>query len=170
MTAGRPPKPTHLKLITGTTRSHKRGAKSVGREPTASRSPLTPPDYLSPRALDAWGRIGPMLDRLGVLTTADEMALGELCEAFADMIEARASLAAPIDADGVTVAEGGSPVYTARTREGFVVRPRPEVTIIAEASKRLGALLGQFGMSPATRSKITLADAPKTDPLDGYFT
>lgn len=170
MAAGRPPTPTYLKIVKGTTRSHKRGGKPAGHEPTAPRSPLIPPEHLSPRALDAWGRIGPMLDRLGVLTTADEMALGELCNAFADVLEARASLARPVIADGTVIAEAGAVTYMTPTREGPMPRPRPELRLIAAASRRFEAMLGQFGLSPATRSKISLAGGTTTDPTDNYFT
>lgn len=174
--AGRPATPKHLKLVTGTTRSHKRGksAKPTTVEPTAPRSGGVALPYLSPRAVECWATVAPMLDRMGVLTTADEMALGELCEAFADVTEARSSLANPVevrvgDGEFMSVAEAGAVTYTTRGKEGWMIRARPEVAIIEAASRRFHALLAQFGMTPAARSKINLAPSEKADTVDAYF-
>lgn len=172
MPAGPPNKPTYLKIVKGTEKSHKRGAKPRN-EPQPPRSTCEPPPHLSPRALECWSKLAPMLDRLGVLTTADELALGEACEAFADVVEARASLANPVevqDAEGafVTIAEGGALIYTARGREGWTLRPRPEVALLEAASGRFHRLLGNFGLNPSARAKISLAE-PDATGSDGYF-
>ena len=41
--------------------------------------------------------------------------------------------------------------------------------MIEAASRRFHTLLGQFGMTPAARSKITLTETKTADPLDEYF-
>lgn len=103
------------------------------------------------------------------------MALGELAECFSDIQEARASLANPVEVldpetgEFRTIAEAGAVTYLTKSKEAYVVRSRPEVAIIEAASRRLQIAMNGFGLSPATRSKISLADAPSTDPLDGYF-
>lgn len=169
--AGRPAKPRHLKLVTGNP-----GKRALKNEPAPPRSTgETPPPYLSARAVECWHRVAPMLDKMGVLTAADEMSLSELAEAFSDIQEARASLANPVevlDAESGEfriIAEAGAVTYTTKSKEGWMVRTRPEVATIEAASRRLHALFGQFGLTPAARSKINLAEKPSADPLDGYF-
>lgn len=172
--AGRPRKPTHLKLVSGTAKSHKKGAPAVSREPAPARWTGNPPAWLSDHARTAWGRVGPMLDAMGVLTVADEAALGSGCEAMADEIAARASLANPLevpDGEGgfVEVAAPGAVVYMSCSANGWMARARPEMALIADASRRVLAFLVQFGMTPAARSKVQTTDPAKADPIAGYF-
>jgi phage terminase small subunit len=68
MPPGRPPQPTHLKLICGNP-----GHRPIRPEPQPAISETVPdaPDFLAPYAVDEWYRIGPELHRLGLLTVVD---------------------------------------------------------------------------------------------------
>lgn len=168
--AGRPRTPTHLKLVKGNP-----GKRALPKkEPAPARWTGNPPAWLSDHARTAWDRIGPMLDTMGVLTIADEAALAEGCEAVADEMAARASLANPLEVrneDGGfdVVADGGALVYVTSGKAGPMVRARPEVAMIGDASRRVLAFLVQFGMTPAARSKVQTSDPAKADPIAGYF-
>src|SRR5580700_3724674 len=112
---GRKPTPTQLKVIRGN--PGKRRLNSAG-EPKPVRGQPVAPALLSEKARVAWDQIAPMLDRMGVLTEADEMALQMLCEAYVDYIEAREELRA-----------FGSKYYTTTTQTGGTMhRVHPAVS------------------------------------------
>lgn len=78
--AGRRPKPTHIKLIEGNP-----GKRALNeREPKPPRwKASAPPEHLSDKAKSAWESVVAILDNLGVLTTADAVALERLWGAYA---------------------------------------------------------------------------------------
>ena len=167
---GRPRKPTHLKLVSGTTRSHKKGAKPNNAEPTPA--PATPdvPSTLTARAREHWPTFVKLLHGMGVLTEADGPALEHLVEAYADGMEARASLARPMyDASGAEVAQAGALVYVTTGNAGSMLRTRPEVAVINAADARFRGYLADFGLTPAARSKVQVKPPVENDPLDSYF-
>ena len=169
--AGRTRKPTHLKLVTGNP-----GKRPLNkREPQPAGGIPDAPAYLSPRARSAWDHVSPLLNKMGVLTMADGMALGNLCEAFADVLEARASLANPVEMWNeeldrfVVIAEAGALTYVTVGKGGPMLRSRPELALISDADRRFMAYLAQFGLTPAARSKVQVAEAEKADPIAAYF-
>lgn len=172
MPAGRPRKPTTLKLVTGTEKPCR--ANPAEPQPPPAPTGMAPPRHLSPRAVDAWHRLAPMLDAMGVLTVADELALERLCECYAELEEARASLARPVLASGkdgepVEIAAAGQVTYVTHSANGSMVRARPEVAAIAEADRRLKGYLAEFGLTPSTRSRVKAEGGGERDPLDAYF-
>lgn len=178
-----PRKPTALKLVQGNP-----GKRALNpAEPKPARALPSPPDHISIRARNAWGRVATMLDRMGVLTEADGLALERLCECYADILEARESLALPIeveerdprdrrDVDGLPVmvtrqvAEGGSLTYITYGKSGPMLRSRPELALIADADRRFRGYLSDFGLTPAARSKVSATDpGAAADPRASYF-
>jgi P27 family predicted phage terminase small subunit len=83
---GRPPKPTALKVLEGN--PGKRGLNQS--EPKPPEGPVKAPNWLRGRGRTAWKWIAPVLEPMGVLTTADTHALALLCDAYAEYIESRA--------------------------------------------------------------------------------
>lgn len=163
-----PRKPTYLKVIQGTVRP----CRTNLAEPKPARASGEPPPGLSAGALAAWGRLFPLLDRMGVVTEADGAALARMCECAAEMQAATESLARPVlDPDGTEVAPAGSLTYTTRSAAGVVmVRTRPEVATRAAAERRYQHWLTQFGLTPAARSRVSaVGEREKADPADEYF-
>lgn len=181
MKTGRPPKPTHLKLVTGTQRK----SRVNEAEPKAPAGSVRMPAHLRPYAKEKWRELAPLLKRMNVLTPADAGALALLCSAYADMREAQDAYARPIVIrrrvpgstpggeplfEEVVVAEANEPTYVTDGRSGPMVRARPEVRMIAAAEKRLAEHGGRFGLDPSTRARISAApDAGKSDPASKYF-
>ena len=66
----RPRKPSHLKVVAGTDQP----CRTNKREPKPKRERPSPPAHLSDKAKTAWGAASIILDRMGVLTEADEHA------------------------------------------------------------------------------------------------
>jgi P27 family predicted phage terminase small subunit len=155
MTAGRPRKPTALKIVTGTFRHD----RSNAREPQPKRKRPAMPGTLSDGAKKAWRHFAKLLDDLGVLTAADAAALGNLCEAAADLDTARAALAAR---PGLT--------YENVTAAGGVThRAYPEVALVRDAERRVHRWLAAFGMTPADRARVSVAESKDEDPAAKFL-
>lgn len=147
---GHPPKPTHLKLLEGNPDCR----PVTVRAPKPRRGVPRCPVHLSACAKGLWRALGRELDRMGVITMADGVALEMLCDAYAQYRDARDVLAI----DGLT--------YTSTTkRGGVIVRARPEAAIAADAWRRTSSMLTAFGLSPAGRAKISVAGADGVDPM-----
>ncbi len=65
--AGRRPKPTHLKVVTGNPGKRKLNDK----EPSPAREIPSPPEHLTDWGKVAWGKLTVLLDSMGILTIAD---------------------------------------------------------------------------------------------------
>lgn len=152
MGKGRKPTPSHLKVVRGTKRAD-RGAKN---EPTPDRARPSAPSDMSDRGREAWGYVVAVLDRMGVLTEADAMAVELMCEARADWLSARDEI----------IASGGE-TYTT---EGGLIKAHPAVAMRNDAARRLQSLLAEFGMTPSSRSKVNAnGEDEKADPAAEYF-
>jgi P27 family predicted phage terminase small subunit len=161
--AGRRPKPTHLKIVTGNP-----GKRAINkREPKPKREIPSCPAYLSDTAKVAWGRLSVLIDRMGILTEADGAALERLCDCYAEILECRELIAK----NGRTYASirglGGedSPI------EQVLMKANPAVAMLADADRRFKSYLVEFGLTPAARSKVhgKSDDDEKTDPLSEFF-
>ena len=150
--AGRKPKPSHLKAITGN--AGKRAANK--REPKPRKGIPPCPGHLSLRAKAAWKRLGPELEAMGVLTVADGMALELLVSAYAEYRDAQDL----VDREGKT--------YETVSQSGSVmVRARPEVAMASDAWRRMRAMLAEFGLTPSSRSRVNAADPEReADPFE----
>lgn len=149
---GRKPKPSHLKLVTGNPGKRKLNKK----EPKPRREIPSPPDHLSDRARVAWGSLSAKLDRLGILTELDDLALERVCELVAEIVEHKADIRQHGRYVKVGLAKG---------------KLRPVVRLLADADKRLRAWMTEFGLTPSSRSRINAHDNenPNADPAEAYF-
>src|SRR4051812_11571658 len=108
---GRRPTPSHLHLVRGNPGHRPLNSK----EPKPDRGAPVAPGHMSDKASQTWAIVSPILDRMGVLTEADGLALEVLCEAYADFLSARA-----------TLDEFGSHYYTTTSESGSIMhRPHP---------------------------------------------
>ena len=151
---GRRPKPSALKIVSGNP-----GKRSVSPEPRPRARSVRPPKGLSKAAKSAWRSLAPMLRRLRVLTEADTMALASACEAYADLSRARAEL------------ETVGWYQTVRTKSGDpMTRLHPAVGVAQDADRRLRAWLAEFGLTPSSRSRVSVdADDPADRVKDFLF-
>ena len=91
------PKPTALKVLEGTARKDRTNPDEPKYEPLADG---TPPDTLRDgRAVAIWHELYSVLSGKGVVTTADRLALTELCnqQSEADEIRAKGDSPGPGD-------------------------------------------------------------------------
>ena len=151
--AGRRPKPTVLKVLTGNFRPD----RAKKGEPRPDNRPPECPEHLNAGAKAAWRSIGPELERMGVLTVADGLALQMLCEAYADYREASDVLARKGATYETTTAEGST-----------MIRPRPELALASDSWKRVRAMLIEFGLTPAARTRVTVIANRKPNAFDEF--
>ena len=100
-----------------------------------------------------------LLDGMGVLTTADSLALERLCDIYADILQLRETIAI----------EGRT--YTTKTQMGdFLIKANPAVAMLADADRRFKSYLVEFGLTPAARTKVKVdGGEEKEDPLSQFF-
>ncbi len=149
--AGRRPKPTHLKLLTGNP-----GKRPLNkREPKPGTAIPRCPAGLSPSARKEWRRISIQLFALGLLTEIDRAALAVYCQAWAQWLEATVQLQT---AGLVVKAPSGYPILN------------PHLSVANQAFQQMKAILGEFGMTPSSRTRIAVTQENSSDQWDDYFT
>jgi P27 family predicted phage terminase small subunit len=148
---GRKPTPTTLRVLRGN--PGRRPLNAHEAKPAAAG--VHPPAWLTNdvAALE-WGRIAPILNRLGLLTEIDEQALAAYCQAFARWRDAEAQ----IDKFGTVVkGKGGFPMIS------------PFFSIADRTARQMRAYLIEFGMTPSARSRVhTHGDEGPADPFSEF--
>lgn len=146
--------PSHLALVKGN--PSKRAINKSEPKPE-KRVPPTP-KHFTKQGKYWFKRIGEDLDRAGVLTTLDGKALEMLVEAYVDYRKTRDALAS----EGIT--------KEIKTTTGDVrVKPSEFLGECREARKEIWRGLEQFGMTPASRSKINIATPDEDDLLAEFM-
>ncbi len=139
---GPPPKPTALKLLQGNP-----GKRAINaREPKPRGAIARCPDWLDEEGKACWKRLIPELKRMGVITCVDVDALCNYCDSWSRWKRA------------VLFLQKNGDVYTIKNPDGTAkfIAQLPQVAI---ARNLLAALLGfqrEFGMTPASRSRIVV--------------
>lgn len=133
---GRKPKPSALKLLSG----------NPGKRPFNHGEPdfpidgeLVPPEHLEGKAREEWLRCAPLLRDAGVLTSIDKTAFSALCMCYSRWLEAEHH----VRREGCVISGStGSPVMN------------PYVRVAAQALDQMRALMGDFGMTPSSRTRL----------------
>ena len=138
------PKPTALKLIEGN-----RGRRPFNKREPKPR-PVVPkcPAHLNPPAKREWGRVSKVLHKLGLLTEIDRAQLALYCQAWGRWVETEEAL----KADGIIIrAPSGYPMLN------------PQYAVCKQAMVTMQRALSEFGMSPASRTRVRGADISAED-------
>lgn len=144
MTKGRKPKPSSLKVIEGNT------ARRPAKKELKAKAVMPPkPKTLSEAARKVWDEVAPELAELGVLARVDATTL----ETFCNNLVMMRRLQRFIDENGYS--------YTTETKNGIMHRQFPEVGILQKCQTQHRAFMSEFGMSPASRTR--LPDASQGD-------
>lgn len=151
---GAPRKPTRIKLLQGTTRADRANPNEPKPPPATPNE--APPVWLTGQSRRWWRRIRPLLVRMQVMTGADPVALALMCDALADYMAARAI----VEREGAT--------YETHSDIGVMQRQRPEVQMAADAWRRAKLMMTEFGLTPASRAKVSASDVGPADPLEGW--
>ena len=137
MKPGTKPKPTKLKLLHGEKNKDRINKNEPKPPPVAPKCP----EWLTGEAKKEWKRIAKDLEVLGLLTRLDMAALAGYCDAYGRWVEASRKL----QEEGLVVkAKSGYPMQS------------PYLSIINTAIKDMKSFLVEFGMTPSSRSRITV--------------
>jgi P27 family predicted phage terminase small subunit len=162
--SGPPPPPTEILKLRGSWRAK---AREKQGQPQPKAGTPSMPHWLSPEAKAEWKRMLPQLRALGILYKLDRSALAAYCQASAELVWATETL----EREGRII---DAPVFNkAGELTGHAKRPHPAVKLQRDAFARVKAFLGEFGLTPATRSRLKAAPpAPAdadADPAERYF-
>lgn len=152
---GRPPTPTNILRARGSRYADEpRRRREVWIEPAEHMPAL--PTWTSPEARAVAPEVWACIEPLGVAGDCDALALAELCEELALLIECRAD----IREHGATwIAESGAEVQ------------RPHVSIGRQAAKSFRDWIGRFGLTPSDRVGLPRPgdDEPDDDTAARFF-
>ena len=137
---GRKPKPTALKVLEGNP-----GRRPLNdKEPQPEKRALKCPSWLEPEAKKEWKRMARTLESMGILTQVDMTAFAGYCQAYARWKEAEEF-----------ITQHGTIV---RTPSGYWQQV-PQVSIAQTYLKVMNRFAEQFGLTPASRSRIVADNA-----------
>lgn len=149
---GRKPIPDHLKVLSGTARRDRVNPDA----PVAPSGIAEPPEWLNGRAAEVFQQLSTILHGLNLSTPVDAAALALL----ASRLEEVEAASAVIDDLGRT--------YTTEGPSGQLFRPRPEIAMRNEAMRHAQALLSEFGLTPAARSKVSAGKPAEQNPFAAF--
>jgi P27 family predicted phage terminase small subunit len=147
-------KPTHLRLLQGVA-GHGRPINK--NEAEVGPSLPEPPEFLTKAAKSEWYRLGPQLEAAGLIAAIDRNQFASYCMMFSIWSDAMRHVAA----HGMFAKSG-------RSAKGLVLSK--QYLIMMDTEKRMTALAADFGLTPSSRSKISVpARAKPNDPFEGYL-
>ena len=144
MRPGTRPKPTRLKLLAGN--PGKRPLNEREPQPTLVASLPKPPRHLSAAGREEWLRVGDFLLRTRVLTEADLTALSAYATFYGRWMAAECE----IKRKGILVPAG---------KNSKVRMQNPMLAVANKAFQQVSQLLGEFGLTPSSRTRIIAAEA-----------
>jgi len=159
---GRTPKPTALRKLQG----------NPGKRPINVAAPAPAPgEPIMPAGLSAaaqaeWRAIVPELLTLGVLSVTDGKALAAYCHNFSRWMEAEEEIVrlGLVLEEAITIGEGETRIIT-----GYKYKRNPAVTISNDAQKLMKSFLIEFGLTPASRSRVHANKKSDEESLEEKF-
>lgn len=149
--SGRRPVPTKLKLLRGNP-----GHRALNdQEPEPGSRLPEPPDHLAEEAKREWQRIGVILEEIGLVSELDRAALAAYCQAWSRWVDAEQAL----KTYGVVI----------KSPSGFPMQS-PFLAVANKALEQMRGFLIEFGMTPASRTRVHAAPPRRDNPLDEFLT
>ena len=134
--------PTKLKVLKGT----KQNCRENPNEPEYELKIPDAPDHLDKEALIEWGRVSHLLYSMGLLADVDRAMLAGYCASYSMWAKAEEAL----KVEGLTIA----------TTNGNIIQ-NPLVGIVNQAKKHMKDFASEFGMSPASKAKVSAKEQKK---------
>jgi len=153
----RRPKPTAIKELEG----NPGGRPMNDMEPKPPKGVPEMPKELRPTAQREWRIMSGHLDMLGVLSVIDGKALAMYCDAYADWEVAQRKCVK----DGMWTEE---PIISKDGNLcGYKYKQAPWFNVKVTSQKVMKSYLIEFGMTPASRSKLKIERPKTTDDFPG---
>jgi len=125
-------------------------------EPKPKAKKPSAPRHLTGEAKREWNRVSKQLFDLGLLTEVDRAALAMYCTVWARYVRAEEELAR-VDAE-----------WVASTDKGFE-HQSAWLQVSNKAMKLVKAMLAEFGMSPSSRSRVTVVKQEEENPFEKFL-
>jgi P27 family predicted phage terminase small subunit len=138
-------KPTKLKLLQGNPGEKKLNENEP--EPVVENDDPKPPSWLNKTAKGEWERVVSELRRLELLSLVDHPSFAAYCQSYGRFVEAEKI----IKKQGMTF-----------TTDNGYIQQRPEVGIANKSMEHMKKFAGEFGLTPASRSNLSINDEKKT--------
>ena len=159
----KPRLPTKTKILKGTFRAN----EAPKNEPAPPVLPAIPkaPSHLNRWAKQMWNYNAKELKELGMLTTLDTYSLEVLCEQYGIYRELKEAITHK------TVDGKRKKISIAQYLNCRNSQTMPEYAAMKSAFERYSSLLKEFGLSPASRSRIDLParEPVKSDPMEALL-
>lgn len=140
---GPTPKPTAIVMLEGN-----RGKRPLNkREPKPANTAPHCASYLDKEARREWRRLMPILQRMRVLTEADYIALGNLCQCYSTMVKAQEQLSKT----GLLF----------KHKTSSYIQQSPLLSIVNQCVDTITRLCREFGLTPSSRTRIQTAENEK---------
>jgi P27 family predicted phage terminase small subunit len=121
-----------------------------------------PPSHLNRYGKRKWKELAPVLAESRIMTENDLVALEVLCESYGQYREAQYAVYHYVDRYGKTHKRTLGEYLRDRNSQTM-----PEYTAMNKALSTMRGLLAEFGMSPASRSRVSaVAENTPEDPMD----
>ena len=148
--AGRPRKPTALKLVAGTQRRDRENPSEPAFKPVLPDAP----SWLPKAAKAEWARLGPMLLAAGLISKESSAPFSAYCLAWARLQQAEKLL-------------GDDPESWYIETDKGTFQQHPIISIAAQLRKQVVDFAREFGLSPSSAGKVTgKTPDEKKDPLE----
>jgi P27 family predicted phage terminase small subunit len=162
MPAGRPKKPTALKVLQGTLRADRENPD----EPKFTTGTFDNPFELNTEkvAYDEWNRLCPELLRVGLLNVANVQTFVAMCRALQQIRECEQKIAK----EGLFVEY---PMFSRKTGEqtGTVEKENIAVKVLHDTRVLYNRLNNEFGCTPASAGKVAAQKKPESNKTGNSF-
>ncbi len=149
-----------LPSIVKSTKNTQRKSRINKNEPKGvPASYMDPPDYVATQkyAKQVWDRTMPILVSMGILLESDIDAFAQYCVANSIYREAVIGL-------GIN----GLTYDSAQENGAKLARKSPYIEIINQQARIMISFAGEFGLTPASRSKVFTGGNEDNNPLDKF--
>lgn len=157
MTKGRKPKPTKLHVLNGNpSKLNLKDREELEPKP----KPTIPerPEWLTGEGEKMWNKLMPELERIGLMTVVDGEAFTAACQSWSIYVQCQKFLT-----------ESGF-TYEYENKAGAVNEiERPQVKIGQKALDHFKSFITEFGLTPASRTRIQIKPQDTDDEMDGLL-
>ncbi len=146
--------PTALKKLKGGRRTYHQPMPKDEPMPEKTEKPPGAPRHLDKVGKKEWRRMAKELHALGLLTKIDLVGLAAYCSTYALWLKAQAQ----IQTHGVLI----------KAQSGFPMQS-PYLQISNKAMEEMRKWLVEFGMTPSSRSRVSVKPKEKKDPRKEFL-
>lgn len=149
---GPKPKPTRLKVLSGTARPHRLNPA----EPVIVAEVPDAPDHLTDPARREWERVTAEMAEAGILSALDRGALAAYAQTYGRWVAAERALETMATKDRVTAG------LVIRTKSGNAIQ-NPLVGTANKAMADMVRYAAEFGLTPSSRSRVSAVETLDAD-------